>query len=114
MEDRYGNMHTAANGFNSYEMEFEAGMIFIVATMIEKKFGAQTKFPVFGLDIWVIDFSINGVPMSLGWDIWSSLFIMADNQEGNPIVEQIADFLEANIEKLTRENERMKVKNKKK
>lgn len=91
-----GRSHTVANGHLSYDIEiFEAGHIFPVATRLEKELGFESKgLPIFGLETVLLEMQRDGVKITVGWDHWSGLFIMADDDAGDEAIREIASHLE--------------------
>lgn len=76
--------------------ELESDKIFEVLSAIEQKLGNK---PEFGGKSGIIpsaaavELRVNGARITVGWDNWSGIFIMAWDSEGDRIIEnEIADI----------------------
>lgn len=73
----------------------EASEIFDILSKLESSFDLCSRNPnmVEGLDTAIFPLMINGQKITVGWDIWSGIFIMADTAEGDIVVEQVYSCL---------------------
>lgn len=72
-----------------------------ILDMLRKRFGDRLRIGPgfgFGLDSSAGDIFLNGVRLTVGWDIWSGLFIMAWDDRGDPLVREIAEIIIENQE----------------
>lgn len=85
------------SGFDSLDNgEMEADAVFNVAELLKAHFGERfCIISKVGLspDSLAGEFTVDGVPLTLGWDIWSGVFIMAHDSCGNKILGEIAQIL---------------------
>jgi hypothetical protein len=109
-----GTFYKTPTGHESYELGFETGMIFPIATMLQKKYGFDPSFPLFGLDGSSLDLARKNPQdeaidekIMIGWDIWSDFFIMGLNEGGDNLIRLIAEFLEPKMPELEKMNEKM-------
>jgi hypothetical protein len=95
--NKLGQMFQTAEGHASYEIEeADAEQVYTVADRIEQRFGFEpTGLPVVGVDSIHIGLRRQAEKITVGWDNWSGLFVMADDAHGNTSVEQIAEYLES-------------------
>lgn len=93
-----GRLFKIANGHFSYDIEaFKAGHIFPVATRLEQVLGFEpTGLSALVMDCAYLEMQRGGVEITVGWDIWSGLFIMAKDEAGDEAVREIAEHFEAN------------------
>lgn len=84
-----------ANGRKSCDNpDLKSSDIPAVLSVIEKYFEiSYNKKGAIGLDTVGLDFRINGKHMTVGWDIWSGLFIMARDSDGDDVIERVFDVL---------------------
>ena len=87
-----GKLRKLENGFYSYDVfETDQDYIFVFANILEKQFGFRmVNYPMVGLDSVYWEAVKNEVKLTVGWDIWSGTFIMANCLSGNEYVEKIA------------------------
>lgn len=86
-----------SNGHLSLEnSELESDKIFEILSSIEQKLGEK---PEFGGKLGItpsaaaVELRVNGARITVGWDNWSGIFIMAWDSEGDRIIEnEIADI----------------------
>ncbi len=102
MKKLSGKFFKAANGHESYDIDpAEPELFFPVATKIQKKFGFEPpQLPIFGLDVTYLDLVRDNVKIIMGWDIWSGLFIFAEDEEGDAFIREIGNYLESISEEL--------------
>ena len=84
-------------GLLSYDLGADAVLIFPIAERLQERFGLQAgRMPVFGLDSALVELLTpepERVPIVVGWDIWSDLFIMSMDVRANDLIKEIAAFL---------------------
>ncbi len=102
METVTGYLHKTAKGHMTYDIaQGESRHIFTVATKLEEKFGLKAgDLPAAGSDSAYLELIRNAVKIIVGWDTNSGLFIMATNEEGNHLVQKIAQYLEPLLNKI--------------
>ena len=102
MKKLTGKFFKAANGHDSYDIDAaEPELLFPVATKIQEKFGFEpAQLPLFGLDVTYLDLVRDNVTIIMGWDIWSGLFVFAQDDEGDSIIREIGSYLEEISEEL--------------
>lgn len=102
MSELTGHFHTTAHGCKTYEVFYlQPSAIWTVAAWIQQKFGFQpTTLPVFGLDEIFLDLRKGRTQITLAWDNWSGLFVMARTRQGDPFIEQIGAYLESRLTEL--------------
>lgn len=90
-------MCKTASGFLTLDnSEFTAENIPDVLNFLKERFGERlTVGGKFGanLDSAALELNIDGIRITVGCDIWSGVFIMAWDNAGNKIVEEIESFL---------------------
>lgn len=88
-----------ANGHNSLDnSELESGDMFPILNQLKDHFQERfDKSDKFGLSFAAVgvDILIDGARLTVGWDNWSGLFIMARDDDGDKIVMEIAEFFDA-------------------
>lgn len=89
-------------GLLSYDLGADSVLIFPIAQMLEEKFGLDAKkLPIFGLDSIFLDMvSSTNLHITIAWDIWSDLFIMALEKKANDLIKEIAEYLDSKLEEL--------------
>ena len=89
-----GKLRKLENGFSSYEIfEADQNHIFIFADILEKQFSFRMiNTPMLGLDSVYWEASKGSVKLTVGWDIWSGAFSMANCLSGNGYVEKVATY----------------------
>jgi hypothetical protein len=76
-------------------------LVFPLATKLQEKFGLDAgRFPAFGLDGTYVELKKNDIEIIVGWDIWSDLFVMTTNKNGEQLFMQIIKYLNENLEEL--------------
>ena len=102
MKKLSGKFFKAANGHESYDIgAAEPELFFPVATKIQNRFGFEPPhLPIFGLDVTYLDLIRDNVKIIMGWDIWSGLFIFAEDREGDVCIREIGKYLESISEEL--------------
>ena len=97
------NIQKTATGYESYEIEAaEASLVFPVATRIQEKYGFEAEhLPVFGLDSVWLDLHLKDAKITIGWDNWSGLFVMAMDEKDNPIIREIGCYIECILDELS-------------
>lgn len=112
-----GQFFKLHSGRESYEIYYaESPLIFPIATMLEEKFDLSTDgLPLFGLDGNYLSLKREEGSLSiiLGWDNWSGVFIMAENEHSDDIVREIGKHLNSILPKLERMNEELLVEDRK-
>ena len=86
-----------ANGHKTCDnLAKEATQIFEVVSILEKQYNLICeRFPVMELSTTVFLVKIYGEEITIGWDNWSGIFIMADTNNGDEIIEQIYNYLKS-------------------
>ena len=86
-----GKLRKLKNGLYSYEiLEADQNHIFIFADVLEKQFNFRmANAPMAGLDGVYWEASNGSVKLTVGWDIWSGAFVMADCLIGNEYIEKL-------------------------
>ncbi|MDR1701959.1 MAG: hypothetical protein LBR56_04220 [Sporomusaceae bacterium] len=89
-----GRLSKIPNGYYSYDIsEADQSYIFKFADVLTKQFGFSThRPPVCGLDGVYWDIEKENIILTLGWDIWSGVFVFARCVDGNQYVCDFADF----------------------
>lgn len=94
-------LHKLSSGKNSLDnFELGADAIWEVHDQLKAYFQERLqKGSKFGLDIALsavgFEIFIDGARITVGWDNWSGMFIMAWDEDGNVIVEELAQFFNA-------------------
>ena len=90
-----GKLNKTANGFKSYDIsKVEQDYLFILADILTKQFGFHmASVPISGLDGVYWAAIKQNIELTVGWDIWSGAFVMANCIDGNEYVEKIAAYL---------------------
>jgi len=110
-----GELRKTPTGLYTYDMEGDPILVFPLATLIQKKFGLEAgKFPAIGLDEVLVELTYNNIPIIVGWDIWSDLFVMAMDQRANFKVKEIAEYLSTKLIKLGKLEDKLLAEQKKK
>jgi len=80
------------NGLYSYEIfEADQNYIFTLADILEKQHSFRMiSAPMVGLDGIYWEMSRGNIKLTVGWDIWSGAFIMANCLNGNKYIELFA------------------------
>ena len=100
--DLQGSIHTIANGRLSYELfRLTADQIWEIAELIRDRFGfVPTREPVGGLDsIWQEFQTSSGHSLTLGWDNWSGIIVMAEEPAADAVVRDIGAYLDEVVPK---------------
>ena len=92
-------MYKTHEGLNTYENEsLEPKDTFEILRFIKNKFGERLKSEK---EFWNIitddiynDLIINGMKINVSFDNWSGVFIMAMDESGNELVEEIAELIQ--------------------
>jgi len=104
-----GHFFKLHSGRESYEIYYaESPLIFPIATMLEEKFNLETdRQPLFGLDGTYLSLirETDSISLTLGWDNWSGVFVMAENTNSDSIVKEIGEYLNSILSKLEKMNE---------
>jgi len=89
-----GQILTTASGRKSYEI-YEASdeIIFRIIDIVQEQFGFTSHLPVWGMDEIYIDCKRPDAHITVGWDNWSGVFIMATTPTSDGIIEEIGDYL---------------------
>ena len=86
-----------ASGFDTLDNEaLSAEELPDVIKTLKKCFGKRLIFAWragFEVSSAAFDAKIDGIRITIGWDIWSGAFIMAWNSQGNDIIKEIESFL---------------------
>ena len=94
-----GKWYKLTNGYDSYDFfEAESYLIFRLAVLLEQRFhfAPPQTLPIPFFEGAYIDYE----QLSLGWDIWSGLFLMATSEEGNQVLHRIAVEVEDMVNEL--------------
>lgn len=102
MRELKGHVFKNASKRNSYEvLELQATAIWTIATWIQDEFGFQPKtLPIFGLDEVFLDLWKDQMQITVGWDNWSGIFVMAHTEQGDPAIEEIGRYIESRLTEL--------------
>lgn len=97
-----GKIHKTAKGHLSYDIEeLEAYQVFPIATALQDKFGFKTgKLPGLDPDALYIELIRDSVKILIGWDTWSGLFIMALEESGDAVIQEIGKYLDEALDKI--------------
>jgi len=97
-----GKFHKTAKGHLSYDIEgLEAYEVFPIATALQDKFGFRTgKLPGLDPDALYIELIRDSVVILVGWDIWSGLFVMAMEESGDPVIQEIGQYLDEALDEI--------------
>ena len=89
-----GRLSKTSSGFLSYDIkDAEQDHIFVLADSLTREFGFQmTGVPAPGPDGVYWDAVKGSVRLTVGWDIWSGAFVMANCQSGNAEVEKLVQW----------------------
>jgi len=114
MPNLKGKLCKTAAGRDTYDIDnADPVLLFPICSEIEKKFGFNVpNLPFFGLDGTYIKLIRNDVEIVLGWDVWSDIFVMAVDDKGDKIVQEIGIYLNSIIEDLEKKQVEL-LKNKK-
>ena len=95
--NKIGILTKVANGHLSFEIEDAKGNIVkSVSKMLKKHFNFKPNRPIVLLDEVLINGVIDKEKITVSWDNWSGLFIMADSDLGDSIIESIGDYINKN------------------
>ena len=76
-------------------------LLFPLATMLQKALGLDAgRIPAFGLDGTYIELTKGEIKLTVGWDIWSDIFIKTSEKNGEALFKSIEYFLNKNHEIL--------------
>ncbi len=96
------------NGLLEYEIDADPIILFPLATMIQKEFGLKAgHFPAFNLDCILVELIYEDLSIIVGWDIWSDIFIAAQNKKANDIIKHIADYVNSKLDELEKLEEKL-------
>ena len=97
-----GKFFKTMKGRDSFEIyAADATLVFPLASMLQKEFSLEAvSLPLFGLDGIYLDLSKESVLITIGWDNWSGLFIMANEEDGDALIQEIGKFLENKMDEL--------------
>lgn len=85
----------------TYDIDGDPVLLFPLATRLQKEFGLDAgRLPAFGLDGTYIELTKGDITLTVGWDVWSDLFIMTDDKKGDALFKEIAEYLDNNLEEL--------------
>ena len=88
-------------GLLTYDLGADYVLIFPLASKLEQKFGLEApEAPIFGLDQIFIDLIKDDLRITVGWDIWSDLFIMAMDKNSNELIKEISEYLDSILDEL--------------
>lgn len=88
-------------GLLTYDLGADYVLVFPLATKLEEKFGLEAgQMPIFGLEQVFVDLVKGDLKISVGWDIWSDLFVMAMDKKANPLVKEISEYLDSILDEL--------------
>ena len=86
------------SGYNSLDNgELEADDVSAVFNLLKAHFGERLYVGSrVGLssESLVGEFSVDGVRLTLGWDVWSGVFIMSYDSAGDKVLNEIAHLLD--------------------
>ncbi len=84
-----------ANGKRTCDNEDKtAEDIFEVIKLLEKNFTVKYDDKcAAGLDGGYFSAMINSKKITIGWDIWSGVFIMSEDESGNDLIEDVFQYL---------------------
>jgi len=114
MPNLKGKLCKTAAGHDTYDIDnADPVLLFPICSEIEKKFSLKVpNLPFFGLDGTYIKLIRNDVEIVLGWDVWSDIFVMAVDDKGDKIVQEIGIYLNSIIDDLKKKQVEL-LKNKK-
>lgn len=103
-----GKLVRVANGHYSYDIEIPFDeehfryMLDIAENLIKNFRFEQPKTPIAGPDGTCMDLFREGIRITIGWDIWSGLFVMAHCDEGDGIIRRFSEeySIERSIERI--------------
>jgi len=85
----------------TYDIDGDPVLLFPLSTRLEKEFGLEPgRLPVFGLDGTYIELNKDDISLTVGWDVWSDLFVMTNDKKGDALFKEIAEYLDKNLEEL--------------
>lgn len=89
-----GQFNRTASGRNSYEIyEANGGLVFKIVEILQEQFGFTSRLPVFGAEEIYIDCKSDDTRLTVGWDQWSGCFVMACDEPGDEVVQQVGDYI---------------------
>ncbi len=97
-----GELSQLPNGFNTYDI-FDANTKYMYAIIdfISKKYNFTINdipfLGVIGLDGIFYELKRKNIKLTVGWDIWSGVFIMSHCLEGNEYIVNVINYLNNNI-----------------
>lgn len=98
-----GQFLKTASGRKSYEIyEANDDFVFRVLDIVQEQFGFTSRLPVWGLDEIYIDCKRTDANITIGWDNWSGVFIMANTPPSDSVVEEIGDYLNSIFDEFNR------------
>ncbi|NHJ47327.1 MAG: hypothetical protein FK733_06010 [Asgard group archaeon] len=98
-----GKIFKTAQDTLSYDIEAASiALVMSVVEMIENKFGFQMieGMPVIGFEDAVIVMTKDDIKIWVGWDIWSGLYVFADEKSGDQTIQDIGAFLDTKLSEL--------------
>ena len=105
-----GKVITLPKGNLSYEIGGgEAEDIFLLVDVLQSRMGYEAALPIFGLDSAWMDMERDGKKITVGWDIWSDLFIFVGDKENNELVNEIFSTVKDEIENVLENKPEKKV-----
>ncbi len=85
--------YQVSNGHNTLDnMELESDAIPFIRSRLEAHFGPRFQIGSrAGLDLSAVavEMRIDNAPITLGWDNWSGLFMMAHDAQGDLVIKEI-------------------------
>ena len=85
----------------TYDIDGDAVLLFPLATKLQDEFGLDAgHIPMFGLDGTYIELTKGDISITVGWDVWSDIFIMTHDEKGESLFKEIAEYLDKNLEML--------------
>lgn len=91
-----GTLTKIANGHSSYNIaDADQNDIYKIADILIKTFGFKmAATPVAGPDGTYWETQKDNIKLTLGWDIWSGIFLMSQCSAGDEYVAQIGSFID--------------------
>ena len=107
MTIKNGKLYKTGKGYYTYDVEYaEAHHIFPVMTAIEKQFNfSPGRLPGLGLDTAIGELVRDNIRILVGWDIWSGVYVMALDVEGNEVIQEIAEYLDPILDEIIKDEE---------
>ena len=90
-------------------------LLFPLSTKLEKRFGLEPgQIPVFGLDGTYIQLFKGDIELTVGWDVWSDIFIMTFDEKGDELFKEIEVYLDSILDELPELQEKLLAEHKEK